>query len=82
MENRNDDEKTAYFELGDEQETLSVDATQQDVDEFIEKVEKHAEISHCVEAKLNPALKILFKKYPDLEKVVTANACALNAATC
>lgn len=82
MGNRNDDQKTAYFELGNEEITLSVDATSQEVDKVVERIKEYVETSNCVGTKLNKALETLFSKYSDLKEVVTANACALNAATC
>ncbi len=77
--NRNDDQETAYFLLGEDEVTLSVDAEEKEIEQFVQKIEKTSVIG----VKLNGALKQVTALYPMLEKAVLTKDCfAINAATC
>lgn len=80
MGNRNNDKNTAYFELGKATLTLSTEASEEEVDTLLQKID-HSE--HCVGVKLNPAWEVLSEKYPQLEKKVFEKSCyAVNSAVC
>ncbi len=80
MGNRNNDENTAYFELGKETLTLSIGTSKKEVDTLLQKID-HSE--YCVGVKLNPAWEVLSKQYPQLEKKVLEKSCyAVNSAVC
>lgn len=80
MGNRNNDQNTVYFELGDETETLPVKATKQQVGDLLHKIKKSP---HCVGIKLNPAWEKLSRFNHKLKNEVLKKSCyAVNAATC